>query len=64
MDDTWAHHNALFATIKQRLRQSIIMHPIQASHTASQERLQNPTCDGTTNKTTRSGNNKQYAICH
>ncbi len=63
MEDTWAHHNALFATTKRRLRQSIIIHPIQASHTASQERLQNPTRDGTTNKTTPSGNNKQSTIC-
>jgi hypothetical protein len=38
MDNTWAHNNPLFATTKRRLQQSIIIHPIQASHTASPER--------------------------
>jgi hypothetical protein len=40
--NSWAHHNALLATIRRKLQSSVIVHPIQNSHMVFQKRLQNP----------------------
>jgi hypothetical protein len=57
-------HNALLATIKQRLWQLVIVHSTQTYHMVSQRGFKTPTCGGMTNKTTPTNNNKQSTLYH